>query len=219
MSSPPRAPALPFLDIPAPPMPAPPGETGCVALWNKYGVPDHIRAHSRLVAAIALKLADMAKAAGADVDIPAIHAAGLLHDLAKMHTVRHGGNHAQMGAAWARRETGNQQVAHGILHHVRWPWPLATESAAEPGSAFFGVLDRHFIAFAILYADKRVRHSEEVNMDERFEDIYQRYGISPLHRERIAETHRQAVTVERLLSARLGVDLHAYTFDSGRLVK
>jgi hypothetical protein len=35
-------------------MPAPPDAAACAALWNKYGMPDHIRAHSHAVAAIVL---------------------------------------------------------------------------------------------------------------------------------------------------------------------
>jgi hypothetical protein len=109
-----------------------------------------------------------------------------------------------LGAAWVCRETGNPQVANGVMHHVRWAWPLDEQN--------FAVVDRHFLPLLILYADKRVRHTEEVTMADRFEDIYKRYGISPQHRERIAVTHQQALTVERLLSNRLGVNLQCAFF-------
>jgi len=191
-------------------MPPSPDEAACVALWNKYGMLDHIRQHSRAVACVALGMARLALEAGISVDVPAVYAASLLHDLAKTHSIRHPGNHAQLGAAWVCRETRNQQVANGVMHHVRWPWPLDERSP--------GVVDRHFLPLAILYADKRVRHNEEVSMDDRFDDIYSRYGISPQHRERIAVTHQQALAVERLLSNRLGVNLYAHSFNCGRLV-
>ena len=52
---------------------------------------------------------------------PALHvwwrqpaAAGLLHDLAKTYCIRHGGSHAQLGAAWVLEATG--QLPHRSGH-------------------------------------------------------------------------------------------------------
>lgn len=210
MSRPPDFLPIPFLRLRLPVAPPAPDEAACAMLWDKYAMLDNIRAHSRMVAGIAREMAFLAHTAGLKVDIPSVYAAGMLHDLAKTHCIKFPGNHAQLGAAWVCRETGHQPVAQGVLLHVRWPWQLDEHDDA--------LVDSHFLGMAIQYADKRVRHDEQVNLKDRFVDLYKRYGTSPLAVERIAETEKQAVILEKLLSRRLGVDLHAYSFGSGRLV-
>ncbi len=183
-----------------------PGEDACHALWDAYAMPEHIRAHSTLVAGIAVALADLAVAAGMGGVHPAtVRASGLLHDIAKDYTIRHGGNHAQLGAAWALAATGNPAIAQGVMHHVHWPW-------GED-------LGPWFLPLVIIYADKRVKHDRMVTLEERFDDLIDRYGRTERIRERIRESHHQATTIERALVARLGIRLHESTLDRGRLVE
>ena len=84
-------PALVF--PPDPSLPPVPDEAACVRLWDKYGMLPNIRAHSRTVARVALDVAERAVALGHTVDVPALRAAALLHDLAKTYTILHGGAH------------------------------------------------------------------------------------------------------------------------------
>lgn len=175
-----------------------PDAAACHALWDRYAMPDHIRAHSSMVAemAMALARAAMATRTGADLHLPSVLASALLHDIAKAYTIRHGGNHAQLGGAWTLHETGNPHIAQGVMHHVHWPWRVDV------------TVTEWFLPLIIIYADKRVKHDRLVTLEERFDDLVERYGRTERIRERIRESHEQAVDIERALSERLGVALH-----------
>ncbi|MCK9241238.1 phosphohydrolase [Desulfocurvus sp.] len=183
-----------------------PTDEECLAHWDRCAMPGHIRAHSALVGAIAGALGERAEALG--VVAPgwarAVRASGLLHDLAKFYCVQHGGNHAQLGAAWVLDCTGNPALAQGVMHHVWWPYPV------DPA--------RYFLPLAVQYADKRVRHDAVVSLGARYTDLFERYGKNETARERIEAAFRQGRAVEHTLSELLEVKLHACPFDSGRLV-
>lgn len=183
-----------------------PDDVQCDELCDSYAMPDHIRAHSRKVADAATDLARRAADKGllTATGVQAVRASALLHDLGKMYCIEHGGHHAQLGAAWVQAETGNPAIAQGVLHHVWWPFDV------DP--------TRYFLPLVVLYADKRVMHDGFVSLGGRFTDLFERYGKSPLARERITRSMEQGRAVEHTLSELLGVKLHAYTFDRGRLV-
>lgn len=185
-----------------------PDETACLAVWQRYGMFEHIGRHSRQVANMAEALAARAAEIGA-ADRPdqlrAIsRAAGLLHDIAKSYTVQHGGSHAQIGSSWVVAATGNHRIAQAVYHHVEWPWPLP-ESLIHP-------------VFFVIYADKRARHDEIVTLDERYEDLLVRYGKSERSRAAIYRGWEHAKTIERVLSTQLEFSLHESTTADGRLV-
>ncbi|MEW5772171.1 MAG: phosphohydrolase [Thermodesulfobacteriota bacterium] len=203
----PRLPAPDRSPLPSGPVP---DDAACERLWDRCAVPDHIRRHSARVADAAAFLAERASAAGLFPEVPgpelvaAVRASALLHDLAKDYCIRHGGSHAQLGAAWTLALTGSPALAHGVLFHVWWPWDV------DPL--------RHFLPLAVLYADKRVRHSEYVSLGARFTDLFERYGSTPERRDRVRMSLEQTQAIEHCLSEILGVKLHAHTFDSRRLV-
>ena len=183
-----------------------PREVDCYALWDRYKMPNHIRRHSQRVADMAAGLAHLDAERGSHVNPDAVYAAGLLHDLAKAYCIVHGGNHAEVGSAWAMRETRNGPIAQGVLFHVHWPWEDT-------------VADENFLVLALLYADKRVTHDKYVSLDDRYTDLFERYGINEVARARLREALEQGKRVEAGLSRRLGVDLHEYTAYRGRLVR
>lgn len=184
-----------------------PRKEDCHDLWERYSMLDNIRAHSTLVADLAYSISLIASDKGIAVYPEAMLAAGLLHDLAKTYTIAHGGSHAQLGAAWVMNETRNPQISRTVLFHVHWPWDDVLCD------------DRLFMVMALEYADKRVRHDAYVSLDERFEDLLVRYGVNEYARMRIRMSHEQGKRIETGLSSRLGVNLHEYIADSGRLVK
>ncbi|CAK7029862.1 MAG: hypothetical protein DELT_02736 [Desulfovibrio sp.] len=184
-----------------------PAEAECRALWDKYAMPDHIRAHSKKVADFAAHLAVLLEQAGADIHAPSVFASGLLHDLGKYYTIKNGGSHGQIGAAWVQNETRNPYIAQGVLHHVRWLWRV--EEA----------VDEWLLAYCLIYADKRVMHDRVVTCQERYEDLLDRYGHTEEARKRITSSHNQGLEIEAGLSRRLRIPLHEHTFDSGRLVE
>lgn len=183
-----------------------PDDAACFALWDKYDMLPNIRRHSFLVAHIAATLAARAVASGFDVNVSEVRAGGLLHDIAKTYCVRHGGSHAQVGAAWAVAETGNYAVAQGVMMHVWWPWDLP---------AGRGICA---LPFFVMYADKRVRHDACVSLEERYDDLLGRYGHSEAAREGICAAFRQGKNIESALSEQLGWTLNEDSFDCGRLV-
>jgi len=187
-----------------------PTDAQCRMWWDKYAMFDHIKLHSQKVADVATALALLATArnragTNATAFVQSVRAAGLLHDLGKTYSIQHGGNHSQLGAAWVMELTGNPALAQGVIHHVHWP----------------GELDPNifFLPLAIIYADKRVMHDRLVDLDERFADLYARYGHTERSRDLIAVSHAQGKELERILSTFLGENLHAYFTDSWRLVR
>lgn len=185
---------------PAPDLPA------CERLWDKYGMMPHIREHCRAVAALAVEIARRANSACAAEQLSSeslLHpvneedarAAALLHDLAKTHTIRHGGSHAQLGAAWVRDETGRPDLAQAVLFHAGWPWET-------------GILARDLdplrLPLVVSYADKRVRHAGVVCLDERYEDLLDRYGSTEERRTSILCDLERAKQYEKLLFSLVG---------------
>jgi hypothetical protein len=197
-------------DLPPPPARTPgecwraPSEARCTALWDRFDMPEHIRAHSRKVALVASQLAEAAAAMGMPVCVETVRASALLHDLAKIYCIRHGGSHSQLGGAWAMALTGNPLLAQGVVHHVYWPFAVDVR--------------RHFTPLAVLYGDKRVAHDRIVPIESRFDDLIDRYGTTPEIRERIHSTNRQAKDIENAFALLLEKDIHAHDFDRGRLV-
>lgn len=210
-------PTLPQLQIPSlavDPTWFAPNDADCAALWNKYSMFDNIREHSKQVAHVAHTLAQEAQETGVDVRPDWVRSCGLLHDIAKTYTIKNGGSHAQLGAAWIVAETGNPALAQGIMHHVHWPWPLNLNPDVDGKTD----VDRYFLPLVIIYADKRVKHDQIVSLETRFEDLLTRYGRTEEIREHIRGSFAQAQAIENALENRIGKALHACSFDCGRLV-
>lgn len=174
-----------------------PDDAACAALWDRYDMLDNVRAHSRLVANVATRLALRARERGLDVDVQAVRASAMLHDLAKTWCLRHGGAHAELGSSWVIQETGNYELARGVFHHVYWPWPLPLDNAEKLCS----------LPFFIMYADKRARHDVFVTLEARFEDLLDRYGSTEERVQGIRASYLQAKALEEGLSRHLGVGL------------
>jgi putative nucleotidyltransferase with HDIG domain len=172
-----------------------PDEAACVRMWDGYSMLPHIRAHCRAVCGVAGEIARRAADRGWDVSPDMVKAAALLHDIAKTYSIRYGGGHAQLGAAWVREETGNQALAQAVLFHVSWPWE---EGPLAP------LTNPLRLPFIISYADKRVRHDQIVTLEERFADLQDRYGKTERHRTAIRRNQEQALCLERALFDRVG---------------
>lgn len=175
-----------------------PSDEECAAWLEERDVPIHICDHSKLVARVATCVATAARDAGQPVDVQAVRASALLHDVAKGYTIMHGGNHAQLGAVWVHEYTDNPLIAQGVLYHVGWPFELD--------------LAQNFLAIAVCYADKRVRHDEIVTVDERFADLLERYGTTPQAREYTRIAHERAQRVEAYLRTYTGADFACASF-------
>ena len=182
-----------------------PDDQTCFRLWRELDMPEHIGAHSLMVARIATCLATWAEQAGWAIRVQEVRAAALLHDLGKAYTIAHQGSHSQIGASLVMQHLGNPAIAQGVIHHVHWPGELNVR--------------RHFLPLAVLYADKRVVHDRIVSIRERFEDIVSRYAHSFERMQRIYRSHARVLALEKLFTQSLEVDLNAYPFDRRGMVQ
>ncbi len=171
---------------------------------------ENIREHSLQVTHVATTITRMALDHSPELlrgqkILELVRAAGLLHDLAKTYCILHGGNHAQIGSAWVMHLTRNPALGQAVLHHVFWPGKIDVPS--------------HFLPLVVAYSDKRVRHETIVPLEERLADLMDRYGDTAHRRKMIRKGFDQVATIERQLEQLTGVPLHAYPFDSRRLVQ
>ena len=182
-----------------------PSAEQCRDMWALWEMPEHIQTHSLLVTRVALGIAAMVRdKLLPGLDVEQVHAAAMLHDVAKIYTIRHGGSHSQIGAAWVQERTGNPVVARAVLHHVDWPFAMDVQ--------------RYPVSLIVCYSDKRVRHTDIVTLDERFADLQERYGVNAKARQHIQQSLEQGRAIECLLDQGLKVELDAYSFDCRRLV-
>ncbi len=116
----------------------------CLAMLRASGADDALVAHCRAVAALADGLCAMLKGKGIALDSEAVHAAALLHDIAKGER-----DHAAVGGLWLK-ELGLPQLAEIVRQHT------------EPDS------DALHEAGLVFLADKLVRGERRVELEERF---------------------------------------------------
>jgi putative nucleotidyltransferase with HDIG domain len=160
-------------------------------LLEEYEVPPHIIRHSEMVCKVAVLLGEQLNRHGANLNIPEITGAALLHDITKMESMETGHNHATTGKdLLAKRGFGRigQIIAEHIkLREGRSSLPLSEEEI-------------------INYSDKRVMHTHIVSLGERFADLRKRYGTKnpdeAVHK-RIADLERETFKLERKIFSSL----------------
>lgn len=154
----------------------------CMELLERHAVPAHIVQHSMRVAQVGLSIAVSLKEKGHDLNPALVVAGGLLHDIAKMQSILSGEDHAKAAAALLL-SYGYDNVAEIAERHV------AIDDAMERTAVLTEV---HIVN----YADKRVRHTEIVELSERFLDLLERYGKTEEQRVRINITLEKARSLE-----------------------
>ena len=137
----------------------------CFNILNDNQVPFHIIEHSITVARVGLTLAMALKESrplheGLDIELVAV--ACLLHDVKKMECIEHGCDHAEAGSDYLNA-LGLPDVASLVRQHYR----------LDPENKDFSRIKEVHLLY---YADNRVKHHEIVDIDERFEDLIERYG-------------------------------------------
>ena len=170
----------------------------CVALWDLYQMPTNIRKHCQLVGNLAQEITCLAKDKISHPSPQLALAAGLLHDLGKYYAIQHGGAHSQLGASLVRSHFVNPELAQAVIHHVYWPGEID--------------LPQYFLVLTIIYSDKRAKHDQLVSIEERFTDLFARYGTTPEKIKLIQKSKRQVLEIEQKLSDFLEVDLQSYVF-------
>jgi uncharacterized protein len=165
----------------------------CFRLMDRHHMLPNIKAHSILVARIALLLAKKL-AAGDDAGISAdlAVAGALLHDIGKTACLNAPEDHAAKGAAICRAEQAgavSDIVAQHVLLKNYDPAARLTETEI------------------VYYADKRVNHDRIVNLKERLEYILSRYGKeSSRLRQAIRDNFKRCVVIEKKIFSLLDFD-------------
>jgi len=163
----------------------------CYRLLKGYNVPDHIILHSEMVCKVAGFLAGELNKQGANLSIPEIEAAALLHDMTKMEGLMTSQDHAKTGKRLLLR-LGFNRVGDIVAEHIR------LQEVQNPRPLTEGEI--------INYSDKRVMHTRVVPLAERFADLRKRYGARGLGKnaiERIIALEYKSYALERKIFSKL----------------
>ncbi|HCE87249.1 MAG: hypothetical protein A3C00_02055 [Candidatus Jacksonbacteria bacterium RIFCSPHIGHO2_02_FULL_44_25] len=133
----------------------------CRDLWDKYKMPENIRAHTLSVARFADAVAAHLVAQGIAVDKELVNRGALLHDIAKLRGIQGGKDvhHTDEGAAILGEEGWGGRLAEVVRHH-----------GLEEFSFDLPIEDQ-----IVNYADRRVVHDRIVSLEERLADLSKRY--------------------------------------------
>jgi len=170
----------------------------CYSHMDEYAMLDNIRAHSIMVARVALVL--LQELANSTKEPPStlpkenlVLAGALLHDIAKTPCLKNLCDHARHGRDICL-ELGYPEVAEVVREHVI----LSEFSLTRYKSGLF------FAKELVYYADKRVRHDEIVSLEERLEYILENYGKNDPKRYRlIKENFNKCKQLETVFFSRI----------------
>lgn len=158
-----------------------PSSEECLKIMDRYDMPEHIRVHSFKVRDIGVLLAKELNKKGKNLDLKLVEAAALLHDIAKIHCVKSGERHDEIGADLLRT-MGYDRVADVIEQHINL------------NQKYKGLTEEELV----FYADKRVMHDRIVPLSKRFKDVKERYASdNPDIMEKIGFTERKSYRLEK----------------------
>jgi putative nucleotidyltransferase with HDIG domain len=155
---------------------------------------EHIIYHSFEVARVSLFLSLELNKKGQRIDLALVEAASLLHDLAKAECLKTKENHAKVGCQLLKG-MGYERVGEVVGQHIR------LEKEGSPSA----VSEEEIVN----YADKRVMHDRIVPLEERFNDLVERYGKQPSGRETLEHLKREILRIENKIFVILQFDANA----------
>jgi uncharacterized protein len=162
----------------------------CLNLLRKYSVPDHIVEHSRKVCQIASCLCRILNGQGEKLDEARVIAGSWLHDIAKMDGFNTGENHSLAGAHLLGK-LGYPEIAEIVRQHVILDEEIQGGPIGE--------------AMIVHYADKRVKHTVIVSLEERFRDLKERYGKTPAAFTWLENLENRTLELEQRIFKRLPI--------------
>ncbi len=169
-----------------------PSRAECEALMAQYAMRANIVEHSLEVMNVALAIIDNLKS-DVQTNRDLVIAATLLHDITKTRSLETRENHALSGGTLLR-ELGFTSTAEIVEQHV-----------IMRDINLGGRLEEREIVY---YADKRVRHTVIVTLEERVADLIDRYGTTEAIRTQILQNKQQALLVEQKIAGFLKGDMH-----------
>jgi putative nucleotidyltransferase with HDIG domain len=170
-------------------MPGAPTVAECEAILAAHETAEHVRRHSRAVAAVARALAQRLPR----VDLDVVTAAGLLHDM-----VRERPDHAQAGAAIIAA-FGYPVVAAAMARHMALDFAGGNADAAA----------------VVFLADKLVREDRRVSLQERFAPALERFAGQPDALAGATRRYDNARAVATAIEAQSGTTIDELLADCG----
>lgn len=158
-----------------------------VIIDHIHSMPEKGLAHGRMVGEVAAILCEtVIRHSGRELNPQTCRVCGLLHDMAKGHP-----HHEETGAAWLRA-LGFDQAAEIVAAHKDMQW-----------SAEMGVGERELVHLA----DKLVRGSRMIGVNERFEEKLALYRHDPEAVQAILGRYRLAQNLAAAVEAEVGQPL------------
>jgi len=168
-----------------------PSRAECDELMVQYFMLPKIAEHSMQVMNVSLAIIDNLKS-GVSVNRDLVIAAALLHDITKTRSLATKERHDASGGELLR-ELGFPRIAGIVEQHV-----IIQNLNLE------GRLEEREIVY---YADKRVLHDTIVTIEERVQDLIQRYGTVEEIRNLILQNKSQVLAIERKIADFMAIDL------------
>ena len=156
-------------------------------LQTLFPVSRDVLLHSRKVAAAAVAMGAALQKAGVALDLEMIHAAAMLHDIAKGRR-----GHAEVGARWLDG-IGLARLAGIVAAHTD-PGPLPARGVTEKELVYL--------------ADKLVCRDRLVGLDQRFGNALERFGGEEPARGNILRRYETARRIAGIVEKTAGRDLH-----------
>lgn len=138
-----------------------PSEKQCLELLKKYEVPENIIRHSKLVDNVAMYLGRRLKEKGININLKLLHAASLLHDIAKIKCL-------------GKNEKDHGKEARKILENEGFPDVGKVIEAHQLNHLVEGKT-KTWEQKILNYADKRAGE-KIISLDERFAYLKSRYA-------------------------------------------
>lgn len=179
-----------------------PSIRNCFVIMKRYGMLENIKAHSIVVAKIALLIAKGLEREGIDICVKKAAAGALLHDIGKSVSLKNGGDHTKIG----------RQIC--LRNHFEEIADIVGEHVLLRGYKLEGDYSEKEIVY---YADKRVNHDKIVTLGERLAYILERYGNNDQElRHRIRKNFELCGKVEEKLFSRLNFRPEKLSFFIGK---
>ncbi len=164
----------------------------CLDLIRQHQMLPHIVRHSQLVTDVALIIARKLNLFGARLDLALVEAGALLHDITKTMSIETKENHAKTGGDLLA-SLGYPAVANIVRQHI----------CLDPGSFDTDTVTE---AEVVNYADKRVKHEEVVDIEDRFQDVLDRYVKKiPRLEARFHQVQRETELLEQKIFSRIDI--------------
>lgn len=163
----------------------------CFRLMAEYGMLDHIIDHSTEVTRVALFLSTELNKRGQRIDLSLVEAASLLHDLTKTECFKTKEDHAQTGSR-VLKIMGYERVGEVVAEHILLSKRKDATFVSEEE--------------VVNYADKRVQHDRIVSLEERFNDLQDRYANDQRASGLLEELKKATFAIENKIFSILMVD-------------